>query len=205
MANGASDCLYAESRRRIQSSGELADSELSAVQYMLKNRFPLLDGLRGTAEIAGYVASPCVSEFVQIVYTGGGHWECMSNVGLAEQDNINIYDSIFTTTNEIAEEGTCRMLMTQKRQRQVYKSEGANLKQTGSVDCGLFAAAVATSVCFGTDPSSEAYEQEQMQPRLLHCLESEKMTPFPTTNGRAFHHQVQVHKGGEDLLLLSNA
>ena len=52
-------------------------------------------------------------------------------------------------------------------------------QQSGTNDCGAFAAAYCTSLAFGQDPSFVVYNQDHLRHRLLTCLESQKMSPFP--------------------------
>ena len=51
-------------------------------------------------------------------------------------------------------------------------------KQQGFKDCGLFAIANATSICYGDDPMALVYEQHGMRQHLLNCLEKGEMTTF---------------------------
>jgi len=90
--------LYTTNMERIQSGGWLADSEVSAVQCLLRNQFPLVDHLMdctvqdATVLAAGH-AVPCTSQFVQILNTGA-HWVCMSNIQASERNTVDVYDSI---------------------------------------------------------------------------------------------------------------
>ena len=52
------------------------------------------------------------------------------------------------------------------------------IKQFGSSDCGVFAAAYATSLAFGHDPCAFVYDQSRMREHLLRCLQQTKMEPF---------------------------
>jgi len=56
-------------------------------------------------------------------------------------------------------------------------------QQVNGVDCGLFALATATDVCFGRNPSHRDYvtSTSVMRQHLLQCLQSNCMTPFPGT------------------------
>ena len=49
---------------------------------------------------------------------------------------------------------------------------------TGS-DCGLFAIAIATDLCFGIQPGLTAYSQSKMRQHLVACFVKGKMEPFP--------------------------
>ena len=57
-------------------------------------------------------------------------------------------------------------------------------KQSGDNDCGLFAAAYATSIAYGQDPSSIVYNQALMREHLFKCLEAKRMIPFPSIRKR---------------------
>ena len=57
-------------------------------------------------------------------------------------------------------------------------------EQAGFSDCGVLAIAVATSLCFGEDPTVARWEQAKMCAHLITCLEAEKMTPFPKDSNK---------------------
>ena len=52
------------------------------------------------------------------------------------------------------------------------------IKQSGSSDCGVFAADYATSLAFGHNPCAFVYDQCRMREHLLRCLQQKKMEPF---------------------------
>ena len=53
--------------------------------------------------------------------------------------------------------------------------------QRGGSDCGLFAIASATAICNGQSPENIQFDQSQMRPHLLKCLEDKLLMPFPST------------------------
>ncbi|PFX16880.1 hypothetical protein AWC38_SpisGene18817 [Stylophora pistillata] len=57
-------------------------------------------------------------------------------------------------------------------------------QQKGNSDCGFFAIAFATTLCFGRDPVEMKYDQPLLRVHYIKCLESLKMTPFPTPDKR---------------------
>ena len=57
-------------------------------------------------------------------------------------------------------------------------------QQQGGADCGLFAIANATSICFGLDPVHVTYQQCNMRDHLLKCIEANQLTPFPQEEKR---------------------
>ena len=52
-------------------------------------------------------------------------------------------------------------------------------RQQGGSDCGLFAIAIATDLCFGIQPGLTAYSQSKMRQHLVVCFVKGKMEPFP--------------------------
>ena len=67
-------------------------------------------------------------------------------------------------------------------------------KQTGSSDCGLFAIAVATSLCYGILPQDCNWEQVKMRDHLSLCFEQGDIALFPqSADGRKHkrHHRVE--------------
>ena len=57
-------------------------------------------------------------------------------------------------------------------------------RQSGGGDCGLFAIAFATSICFGTHPETKFYCQAKMRQHLMKCIEEGVMTEFPVQRTR---------------------
>ena len=52
-------------------------------------------------------------------------------------------------------------------------------QQSGGSDCGLFAIANATELCFGLQPSHAVYDQLCMREHLINCFSHHKLLPFP--------------------------
>eukprot|EP00731_Ephydatia_muelleri_P007459 Em0003g1707a len=70
---------------------------------------------------------------------------------------------------------------------------------TNSSDCGLYAIAYATGLCCGEEVCSRKYDMMVMRQHLLKCLESGRMTAFPSSD-RENHHIVankMIKKGLE--------
>ena len=49
----------------------------------------------------------------------------------------------------------------------------------GGSDCGLFALAFATTLCFGENPETISYTQSAMREHLLSCIEKGQLLKFP--------------------------
>ena len=52
-------------------------------------------------------------------------------------------------------------------------------QQRGSADCGLFAIACATAICFGLAPETQNYIQSEMRSNLAKCFMGGQMNLFP--------------------------
>ena len=52
-------------------------------------------------------------------------------------------------------------------------------QQSGTTDCGLFAIAVAVSLCNGDNPSLQCYDQSVMREHLAMCFQCEEIGVFP--------------------------
>ena len=55
-------------------------------------------------------------------------------------------------------------------------------QEVGTLDCGLFAVAYATEVCYGMDPAKASFEQSKMNIHLVQCLEAGNLARFPQTS-----------------------
>ena len=59
------------------------------------------------------------------------------------------------------------------------KVENMHLQNGGS-DCGVFAIAYATDLCYGNCPSTLQYCQDRLRAHFIRCLKSKHMIPFPS-------------------------
>lgn len=177
--------LYQANKCNIANpNGWLMDSEIHAAQQLLKAQFPHLDGLNDPDILSGDLVTPAVTEFVQIINTGG-HSVCLSTVGCTD-GHVKVYDSMGTSPSRTAIINSCQMLFYNGKR--VTVSNQKVQRQQGASDCGLFAIAFATSLCFGNDPQEISYAQPLLRSHFIACLEDHKMIPFPTTDRRVQKH-----------------
>ena len=57
-------------------------------------------------------------------------------------------------------------------------------KQTGSVDCGLFALATITCLALGNDPTTVVFDQKQLRHHLIKSMETNTISSFPVIKTR---------------------
>lgn len=145
---------------------------------LLKKSYPQVDGQHDPA-ITGQLVTPATSEFVQVINVGD-HWACLSTIGIRTPGTIKIYDSTYIKPSTIAVEHACRML---HHIGKVITFISVKVqKQVGGSDCGLFALAYATDLCYGLDSAYQQYDQGKMCQHYVHCLENKNVTPFPNTD-----------------------
>ena len=60
-------------------------------------------------------------------------------------------------------------------------------QMNGHDDCGVYAIAFVTSLCYGQDVMSIHYDRQKMRQHLVECLEAKKMFPFPSTYKKKSH------------------
>ena len=77
------------------------------------------------------------------------------------------------------DEGTCNIISNVFGSAAVPCSVKIH-KQSGVDDCGLFAIANATSVCYGQDPAVMNFDQSLMRLHLAQCIDKKLITSFPT-------------------------
>ena len=116
----------------------------------------------------------------------GKHWICLSTVGCSP-GNVNVFDSLGTRARPVATDHACRMLVAAENSVTMVNQKVQ--LQTNGNDCGLFAIAFATDICFGTNPVGRSYEARSLRRHLVDCIESQHMSPFPHTERRVPFHK----------------
>ena len=53
--------------------------------------------------------------------------------------------------------------------------------QSNTADCGVFAIAYATAICYGQDPEKLLFNTSRMRNHLCNCLEDQNIWQFPAT------------------------
>ena len=114
---------------------------------------------------------------MQVVNVSNNHWLAFSTIG-CKWSTIKIFDSLHIRGLPKRTQKLVAALM--QCMLEFVDVQG----QRGSNDCGLFALAFVTSVCFGIDPASQIFDQKAMHRHLLDCIEEEEMRPFHSMHGR---------------------
>ena len=167
----------------------LTDLHMNSVQELLKKQFPHIGGFQNTAVLqSSRITQPFPTNqgSLQIVHINNNHWVVASTLNCHKAD-ISIYDSLNFPVNKETQSILARLLKT--------KNDSFTAKvnrQSGTNDCGVFAAAYCTSLAFGQDPSFVVYSQDCLRHHLLACLENQKMSLFPIIRCRTSSMYVSV-------------
>lgn len=161
---------------------QLTANHIAAGQLLLQRMYPDQCGLQDTCLLSENKWLDVAEDFVQVVHIEPDHWACLTNKFVASEcssHTVNLYDSLHTVPDK---EGTivkqaCLILQTPES---IVTINVINVqRQAGSVDCGLFALAMATDLCRDLDPISVSYHQHKIRSHLEECYEKLVMSPFP--------------------------
>lgn len=162
----------------------LNDLHIDHALYLLGNNFPTISGFQSTVVFESkncvHVKAP-KAQFVQILNVHGNHWLTVSNIQ-CNSNTINIFDSLKSSQLETSDNFNCQVATLMNCQSTSIKIEFASIKQQrGSTDCGLFAIACATSLCFGVSPETQNFVKDEMRSHLGKCFMEGKISPFPVS------------------------
>ena len=160
----------------LSSTGWLDDVIINAAQDLLKEQFEI-SGFQNTTLGCNLSFDILRSEFVQILHNGKNHWLTTSTVGLPAA-TVNVYDSFNQSLSQSTVNQVCALIFTRNQTIDVRFIDVE--PQTNSSDCGVYAIAFATSLCFCEDISSIQYCVSKMRTHLVSCLEKRQMAPFPS-------------------------
>ena len=144
---------------------------------MLKKQFPQYDGFQSVICVTYNKADKIIKEGIQLMNVNSNHWICAFIHD--KRDTIDIYDSFYLSIDKEHINDFLKLIHTNEPSV-TFRNMKMQLQKNND-DCGVFAIAVATSLCFGEDPTVVRWNVESMTMRthLLQCIEKEEMEPFP--------------------------
>ena len=119
------------------------------------------------------------NEFIQILFTGQIHWICIININCAH-GSVKVYDNLYTSLTPLTKLQIADLLQIQQSKKIDVLIQPV-VAQTNSVDCGMYAIAYATSLCFGDDPCLLKFNGRNIRQHLWKCILAGKLTPFPSS------------------------
>ncbi|KAI8513594.1 hypothetical protein Bbelb_079180 [Branchiostoma belcheri] len=176
--------LTVDDRQLLLTGQWLTDKHINCAQHLLKEEFPLLDGLRDTVVLASgkdlstCVPVPATAESIQLHHIGD-HW--VVSCTKEGQTGVTVYDSMYTTVGI-----SLRSQLVRLYKNHASVDEGilpvtviCAQRQVGSGDCGLFAVANAVALAEGQCPTDIVFEQTKMRKHLDKSLAAKSLPMFP--------------------------
>ena len=154
----------------------LSDMHMEAANVLLREAFPVVDGLQNPILQQNMSFSDPSFEFVQFLLVNKNHWLVISNIG-EEMDTVCIYDSMLNRPD-----GECISLVARYVQcpdsHITIKVMNVQL-QDNEYACGELAVAFATSLIHGEDPTQLHYKE--LRTHFKNCVDTYSITPFLST------------------------
>ena len=164
---------------KLRNGEWLTDKHINAARSLLKEQFPLQQGLQDTILLQHGKYDSGINCLVQVIHINGNHWVCVSNK-FSPKGTVDVLDCSSGNGNstslkrQLAIILKCRSAFFRVRHVEVQR-------QTGYADCGIFAIAFAYTLCSGLDPHTIHYNQALMRPHFELCIDNEKFAMFLTS------------------------
>ena len=177
--------LFLDKVDPLTSDNKLCSGFVNYATLILQNQFPDVGGLY-CCTLGQHINFPKATgeKFVQIVHDGHDHWLVVAK-GFSEQDLMLVYDSMAGTNWKSQHVIGCMSSLLRTPEKQMRYKVKACQRQGNGFDCGVFAIAFATSLVHGEDPSELSYTPSKMRDHLRNCINSNSLTPFPSTKSVA--------------------
>ena len=162
-------------KEHILAGGKLDDRHIDVAQNLLKQQFSEVGGLQSTL-LQAKPRKRCEEnkKMIQIVHSRGDHWIVTAMV-LSTDDRVLVYDSLYRTLDRPTENIISNLFPTATIKELVQVN-----RQTGGLDCGVFAVAISTALAFQQNPAMIKFDQPAMRPHLVACFEKRQFSPFPS-------------------------
>ena len=170
--------LSTKDKEIILGNGVLDDRHVMIIQNAHHKKFPFIEGLYSTTIGTVGQFKPVTSEFVQVLHDGIFHWVCVSNIACRNSNTVKLYDSLYAKVAKHTKDQISNLLNCHDRDNIFIEVQPVQ-QQTNGVDCGVYALAFATALCFGKDPCEILLNRRTARKHLWWCLENENLAMFP--------------------------
>ena len=103
---------------------------------------------------------------------------CVSNIGCRKKNEVRLYDSLYRGILPFTKEQIAALLFIQDSD-QIEVSIPPVDQQTNGTDCGVFAIAFATALCYKLDPTSLKFNRRAIRAHLWNSLQNWYVGIFP--------------------------
>ena len=167
----------------VENGEKLDDEHINAANQLLRSQFPDLQGLQSPLlgqrfcfpqfdVIMGYAGHG----YIQVLHTGRDHWITIEILG---EEEVRIYDSLFAKPTYCVMKQIASIVKS--RSKQIHLLLEKVQCQKNAVDCGIYAIAYMTDLCYRVDPSSCCYKNSTLlRKHLIQCYTEGILTPFPS-------------------------
>ena len=188
--------LHESDRKTVRNVEWLTDKHINAARSLLKEQFPLQQGLQDTLLLQHGKYDSGINCLVQVIHINRNHWVCVSNK-FSPKGTVDVFDCSSGNGNSTSLKRLLAIIL--KCRSAFFRVKHVEVqRQTGYADCGIFAIAFAYTLYSGLDPHTIHYNQALMRPHFELCIYIEKVAMFPTSA----HQPVIVDKPqGKDLNL----
>lgn len=164
--------LLSSHKERILNGEELDDMIINFAQKLLKKQFPHIDGLQNTVLQTKSQVNSSKQNQLQVIHSHKNHWIVASTVH-DESNKVMVYNSLYNDIDADTKGVICNLFGAEAIPELVKVH-----KQCGVRDCGLFAVAFATAICFKQN-LFVPFKQDLMRLHLIQCFDSGACLPFP--------------------------
>ena len=126
----------------------LNDKHMSYLQLVLKRQFSSILGLKSTL-IAEKHGGVLLHNGLQVLLVRKNHWILLSTMG-CPQGSVKVYDSAFDNQPPIVLKAVTKALVAPEQIVRI--SVMITERQCGPYDCGVYVAAMMTSIAYGDNP-----------------------------------------------------
>ena len=165
--------------KQLSENGNLRHDVINFAQSLLHQQFPNLKSFENTSLLVPF--SQHGTSFIQIFHDGDNHWVAVA--GSKREGDVDYFDSL---SGESISSSVFRQIsqITHTTEPVIRINRASVQQQTNGVDCGLFAIAFLTEICFSKDPREAEFNEKKMRRHLLSCFRSGLMLRFPSTSKR---------------------
>lgn len=167
--------LTEKDKMSLMNGDWLNDLHIYAAHRLLKADFPQVGSLQSTLLGSQLKFQVMPARSVQIL-NFCSHWACVSTID-CNPGHVMVFDSLYSAAPSALVKQLCCLMKTKEKQLKIDMMTMQS--QSGESDCGCFAIACATALCYGQNPSCLKWSQQSMRQHLLAAFAKRKMSPFP--------------------------
>ena len=127
----------------------LTDIHISKACQLLKSQFPNVLGFQASVLSQKSMFKRIEGSYVQIINTNSNHWITVAGI---HGSLVRVYDSKYKSISDDTKRQIA--LLTASDKDYITIALENTQFQHGPNDCGLYAIAYATDICFGNNPAS---------------------------------------------------